>query len=81
MKFNNFESENINLYIKRQWKEIFRIIKKHQRFNPSLRAIKNKEGFILMEPENKAKRWKEYFIELFVDDKSKPRGEDNLSKT
>jgi len=49
-------------------RSFFRIIKKHQQLNPSLKEIRNKEGFILMEPGKKAERWREYFIELLNSD-------------
>lgn len=49
-------------------KNFFRIIKKHQHFNSCLNAIKSTKGCIIMEPEKKAKRWREYFIELLNSD-------------
>lgn len=49
-------------------KNFFRIIKKHQHFNPNLNAIKSTKGCIIMEPEKKAERWREYFIELLNSD-------------
>jgi len=49
-------------------RNFFRIIKKHQHFNPSLKAIKNTEGCVIMEPGKKAERWREYFIELLNSD-------------
>lgn len=46
-------------------RNFFRIIKKHQRFNRSQRAIKNTEGSILMEPKKSAERWKSNSIVIY----------------
>lgn len=45
-------------------RNFFRIIKKYQHFNPSLKEIKNTEGCIIMEPEKKAERWREFFYRV-----------------
>jgi hypothetical protein len=39
-------------------------ITQYKMFNSSLKTIKNRHGIILMEPKEKADRWKEYFTEL-----------------
>jgi len=46
----------------------------YKSFNPSLKAIKNRDGKIIIEPELKAKRWEEYFKELL-------KGEVSVSST
>jgi hypothetical protein len=42
----------------------FAAIKKYQKFNPTLKAIKDKNNRILLDPQMKASRWQEYFEEL-----------------
>ncbi|VVC34371.1 Endonuclease/exonuclease/phosphatase,Reverse transcriptase domain [Cinara cedri] len=39
-------------------------IGQYKDFNPTLKAIKGSNGDTLMEPNDKAKRWREYFIDL-----------------
>lgn len=45
-------------------RNFFKTIKQYKTFNPSLKTIKNRQGVILMDPKEKADRWKEYFTEL-----------------
>jgi hypothetical protein len=45
-------------------KNFFKSIGRYKDFNPTLKAIKGSNGDTLMEPSNKAKRWREYFIDL-----------------
>lgn len=45
-------------------KTFFRIIKKYQHFNLSLKSIKDTEVAIHMEPKKKAQKQREYFMEL-----------------
>lgn len=45
-------------------RNFFKTIKKYSTFNPTLKAIKDSDGTILMEPEKKIVRWKEYFVDL-----------------
>ena len=45
-------------------RNFFRTIRQYKSFNPSLKAIKNRDGEIIMEPELKVIRWEEYFKEL-----------------
>ncbi|KAL4148000.1 hypothetical protein QTP88_002308 [Uroleucon formosanum] len=45
-------------------RNFFKTIKQYKTFNPSLKTIKNRHGVILMDPKEKADRWKEYFTEL-----------------
>ncbi|KAL4111931.1 hypothetical protein QTP88_015797 [Uroleucon formosanum] len=45
-------------------RNLFKTIKKYSTFNPSLKAVKDREGTILMKPEKKIIRWKEYFADL-----------------
>lgn len=45
-------------------RNFFKTIGQYEDFNPTLKAIKDNNGDILMEPSNKVKRWREYFIDL-----------------
>jgi len=45
-------------------RNFFKTIKKHSAFNPNLKVIKDSERTILIEPEKKIIRWKEYFADL-----------------
>jgi len=45
-------------------RNFFKTIKKYSSFNPSLKAVKSTVGTILMEPEKKIIKWKEYFADL-----------------
>lgn len=47
-------------------RNFFRTIRQYKSFNPSFKAIKNRDGEIIMEPELKAIRWEEYFKELLI---------------
>jgi len=42
----------------------FKTIKKYSLFNPSINAVKSNVETILIEPEKKIIRWKEYFANL-----------------
>ncbi|KAL4148527.1 hypothetical protein QTP88_002756 [Uroleucon formosanum] len=39
-------------------------IKQYKSFNPSLKIIRNRNNYLIMDPKEKAARWKEYFTEL-----------------
>lgn len=45
-------------------RNFFKIIGKYKEFNPTLKTIKGRHGVILMDPSDKIKRWREYFIDL-----------------
>ncbi|KAL4098346.1 hypothetical protein QTP88_022976 [Uroleucon formosanum] len=45
-------------------RNFFKTIGRYKDFNPTLKAIKEKNGNTIMEPSDKAKRWREYFIDL-----------------
>jgi len=45
-------------------RHFFKTIKKYSTFNPSLKAVKDREKTILIEPEKKIIRWKKYFSDL-----------------
>lgn len=45
-------------------RNFFRTTRQYKSFNPSLKAIKTRDGEIIMEPELKVIWWKEYFKEL-----------------
>jgi len=46
-------------------KEFFQKIKRYKTFNPSLKAIRDKDNkTILMDPQKKNTRWREYFEDL-----------------
>ncbi|XP_025421252.1 craniofacial development protein 2-like [Sipha flava] len=45
-------------------RNFFRTIRHYNSFNPSLKAIKNRDREIIMKPELKAIRWEEYFNTL-----------------
>lgn len=51
-------------YIQGRVRTFYVVIKKHQKFNSTLKAIKNKNNRILLDPQTKATRWQEYFEEL-----------------
>ncbi|KAE9525797.1 hypothetical protein AGLY_014023 [Aphis glycines] len=44
-------------------RQFFKAIKQYKSFNPSLKIIRNRNNDIIMDPKEKASRWKEYFIE------------------
>lgn len=57
-------------------RNFFKTLKQYKTFNPYLNTIKNRQGVILMDPKEKAERWKEYFTELLnadIPDNSKRR--------
>jgi len=45
-------------------RHIFRTIKQYKSFNSSLKIIRNCNNELIMDPKERAARWKEYFIEL-----------------
>ncbi|XP_025407600.1 craniofacial development protein 2-like [Sipha flava] len=45
-------------------RHFFAVIKKSKQFNPMLKAIKDKNDRIFIEPQAKISRWREYFEEL-----------------
>ncbi|KAE9523129.1 hypothetical protein AGLY_016470 [Aphis glycines] len=45
-------------------RNFFKTIKQYKTFNSSLKTFKNRHGEVLMNPKEKAERWKEYFTEL-----------------
>jgi len=45
-------------------RNFFTKTKKYKKFNPTLKAVKDVDGRILMEPGVKVGRWMEYFKEL-----------------
>ncbi|KAL4143954.1 hypothetical protein QTP88_006202 [Uroleucon formosanum] len=45
-------------------RNFFKTIGWYKDFNPTLEAIKNKNGNTIMEPSDEAKIWREYFIDL-----------------
>lgn len=40
-------------------RNFLKTIKQYKTFNPSLKTIKNRHGEVLMNPKEKAERWKE----------------------
>lgn len=61
---NNMLQKSEQNYTQEKIQTFFASIKKYQKFNPALRAIKDKNNIILMEPKMKASRWQEYCEEL-----------------
>ncbi|KAL4084171.1 hypothetical protein QTP88_028004 [Uroleucon formosanum] len=51
-------------YTQGRVRNFFAAIKRHQKYNPTLKAIKDKHNRILFDPQMKASRWQEYFEEL-----------------
>lgn len=51
-------------YTQGRVRNFFATIKKHQKFIPTLKAIKDKHNRILLDPQMKPSRWQEYFEEL-----------------
>ena len=45
-------------------RNFFKTIGKYKEFNPTLKTIKDRNGVVLMDPSDKVKRWREYFIDL-----------------
>jgi len=48
----------------RRIRNLFKTIGQYKDFNPILKAKKGSNGDILMEPNDKFKRWREYFIDI-----------------
>lgn len=51
-------------YTQGRVRNFFTAIKRHQKYNPTLKAIRDKHNRILLDPQMKASRWQEYFGEL-----------------
>lgn len=60
--------------------QFFAIIKKYEQFNPMLKAIKDKNDKILLEPQTKVSRWQEYFEELLNGDMPETPIPDRMSR-
>ena len=56
-------------------RHFFRTIRQYKSFNPSLKIIRNRNNDVIMDPKEKAARWKEYFFELLNADSP-----DNITK-
>jgi len=63
--FNNVLKTAKNDRTQERTKNLFRTIKQFMQFNPIWNEIKDHDGQMLMEPESRVKRWKEYFEEFF----------------
>ncbi|KAL4082886.1 hypothetical protein QTP88_029540 [Uroleucon formosanum] len=51
-------------YTQGRVRNFFAAIKRHQKYNPTLKVIKDKHNRILLDQQMKASRWQEYFEEL-----------------
>lgn len=45
-------------------RNFFALLRKHQKFNSTLKAIKDKHNRILLDPQMKVCRWQKYFKEF-----------------
>jgi len=61
---NEILKEAENNHSQGKARHFFRTIKQYKSFNPSLKIIRNRNNDVIMDPKEKAARWKEYFIEL-----------------